>query len=101
VGKTMNQKPEPLYAPPRRNQCPVCGDVSYSPDGIHPQCAMQKADQERMTRIKSPSTAAKKKIARDADVKPWQKSCPKCQALMHVRKKFCDCGHGFPNSGDR
>jgi hypothetical protein len=29
------------YKPPA---CPVCGKASYSRDGIHPQCAVLRAD---------------------------------------------------------
>jgi rRNA maturation endonuclease Nob1 len=25
----------------------------------------------------------------------WQKSCPKCNVTLHVRKKVCECGHEF------
>lgn len=45
-------KPDPLYTPPHRKTCPVCGTVSYSLAGIHPQCAMQMADAPRMERIR-------------------------------------------------
>jgi len=33
----------------------------------------------------------KKKVAKKAP----QKKCPKCGAMMHVRKAACDCGHKF------
>ena len=28
---------------------------------------------------------------------PWRtiKTCPKCRTELHVRRKECDCGHGF------
>lgn len=91
----MSRKPQPLQAPPFRRHCPVCGEVTFSAAGIHPQCAMQQADAKRMARVKSPPKALKKKMARDADVKPWQKACPKCQTLVHIRKLVCECGHTF------
>lgn len=40
--------------------CPVCHQKSYSRDGIHPQCAAQKADEPRRQRL-----AAEKKAAGD------------------------------------
>ena len=40
-----------------------------------------------------------KTMIKDAVAKPWQKTCPKCQAFMHVRKKLCDCGYAFPGMG--
>ena len=51
----MNKKPEPLYFRPHpgRKRCPVCGSVSYSTSGIHPQCAVRQADVERMNEIKA------------------------------------------------
>jgi len=34
-----------LIAPPHeRPKCPVCGKISYSREGIHPQCAVHRAD---------------------------------------------------------
>ena len=33
----------------------------------------------------------KKKVAKKAP----QKECPKCGAMVHVRKTACDCGHKF------
>ena len=92
----VTRKTRPLYAPPFRKHCPVCGEISYSAAGIHPQCAVQQAEAQRIKRIKPPSKLTKKKTTTDADAKPWQKICPKCQAHMHVRKKLCDCGYAFP-----
>lgn len=28
-------------------------------------------------------------------VKPWQKACPKCRAVQHVRESLCGCGYAF------
>jgi hypothetical protein len=39
-----DKKTEPIYLPPIRNYCPVCGKVSYSVSGEHPQCALTRAD---------------------------------------------------------
>ena len=38
------KKPELIYFPAVRNFCPVCGKVSYSLSGEHPQCAMVRFD---------------------------------------------------------
>jgi hypothetical protein len=38
------KKPEVLYPRAPRNYCPVCGEVSYSLSGEHPQCAIARAD---------------------------------------------------------
>ncbi|MCH8830416.1 MAG: hypothetical protein IID45_12645 [Planctomycetes bacterium] len=81
---------------PRRTheRCPVCGEISYSLAGVHPQCAVRQADAKRLKRIKRDKPEGKK--AKPATgVKPWQRICPKCKALQHVRKKVCVCGHTF------
>jgi hypothetical protein len=38
------KKPEVIYFPANRKYCPVCGKVSYSQSGEHPQCAVARAD---------------------------------------------------------
>jgi hypothetical protein len=38
------KKPELIYFPRERNYCRVCGKVSYSLSGEHPQCAITRAD---------------------------------------------------------
>lgn len=86
------KKPTPLVSQPNGTVCPVCGNRSYSQEGIHPQCAVRQADAVRTEALK---------IARKletADVKPssWQvRKCPKCAKELHIRRKACDCGHVF------
>jgi len=47
-----NRKPEPLLDQPSTGRpCPVCGKKSYSSTGIHPQCAMQQADEPRQRQL--------------------------------------------------
>jgi len=93
---SLNRKPQPLYSQAHRRLCPVCGKVSYSAAGIHPQCAVQQADAKRMNGVESPPESLKKKTGvTNAAAKPWQTTCPKCQALVHIRKKLCDCGHAL------
>ena len=53
---------------------------------------MRQADAVRVQAIKQP-TQPTKSVVRDKDAKPWQRDCPKCHAMVHVRKKVCDCGH--------
>lgn len=38
------KKPVPMVATSHGSVCPVCGKLSYSNYGIHPQCAMLRAD---------------------------------------------------------
>ena len=89
-----NKKPQPLIFRQTHAPCPVCGEISYSTAGIHPQCAVRQADEKRMSRIKR-NTKGDKTEKPGSGVKPWQRVCPKCKALQHVRKKMCDCGHTF------
>ena len=37
------KKPELVYFPAVRRFCPVCGKVSYSLSGEHPQCAVTRS----------------------------------------------------------
>lgn len=48
-----SRKPQPLCQVSLPKRCPVCRQSSYSPSGIHPQCAMRQADNERMARLKA------------------------------------------------
>jgi hypothetical protein len=48
-------------APPRR-LCPVCGVVSYSREGIHPQCAERRADAPRMERVMADMKVAERVV---------------------------------------
>jgi len=95
--RVINRKPLPLYTPRVRKHCPVCGEISYSPAGIHPQCAMHAADAKRTKRIKRAKSAQKPRMtATDAtDVKPWHRVCAKCKAVVHIRRRVCSCGNKF------
>ena len=88
------KKPPPLIFYQTHKPCPVCGEISYSVAGVHPQCAVRQADENRMKRVKR-DTSAGKTVKPASGVKSWQRVCPKCKALQHVRKKVCDCGHSF------
>jgi hypothetical protein len=93
------KKPAPLSTPdvqPRR-VCSVCGKVTYSRGGIHPQCAEEQADADRVAKLKAEQKIAKppEKPAQSQSLDRWQKLCPKCRKKIHVRKLTCDCGHQF------
>ncbi len=93
------KKPLPLLlvdAPPRR-LCPVCGAVSYSREGIHPQCAERRADAPRMENITASKETMQPKGKADNSllVRPWHKRCPECQAQSHIRESTCACGYQF------
>lgn len=90
----MHRKPHPLISTPLRKHCPVCGQVSYSVAGIHPQCCVRQADAKRMEKVQR--TAKSRKPAKTgASLTPWQKRCPQCREIVHCRKSACRCGHNF------
>ena len=91
------KKPTPVVVATSSKECPVCGQRSYSPGGIHPQCAMAQADAPRKTLL-----AAQKKAAAQLKVKTdnsklalWEKLCPQCGSRLPARKSACGCGHRF------
>jgi hypothetical protein len=92
---SLNNRPPPLYPAPLRATCPVCGHTSYSATGVHPQCSMQKADMERMRHVKK-QRRVERTAADVAELSPWQKVCPRCRLVAHVRKRDCTCGYKFP-----
>src|SRR5262245_54730391 len=55
-----SEKSVVVFPPTPRNICPICGKASYSAGGIHPQCAMQKADEPRLARLKAEKAAEAK-----------------------------------------
>jgi hypothetical protein len=56
------KKPE-FFAPPRKT-CPICGKVSYSLAGIHPQCAQKRADEAIRVKLKAAMPAHAKAVAK-------------------------------------
>lgn len=86
-------EPLVIVPPPVRNLCPICGKATYSRGGIHPQCAMQQADEPRILRLRT-TKKADVKVAKPKQ-KSWKKRCPKCGAQLHVRREQCECGHKF------
>lgn len=70
-------KPVPLIPKIARNVCPICGKDSYSRGGIHPQCAVQQADEPRNQRLK---LERKKKAQLERPRKRrWNTRLPKLQ----------------------
>jgi hypothetical protein len=93
--KMHTLKPEPLFARPARPLCPICGQASYSRDGIHPQCASKQADEPRSAQLRLLRLTEAKKKAAPVKQRTWEKDCPKCKARVHVRLVRCECGHSF------
>ena len=59
-----DKKPEPLYFPVVRKSCPVCGKVSYSLFGEHPQCSINRADNARRAKRKQQNQQKREQAAR-------------------------------------
>jgi len=87
-----SRKPPPLIPRRRHEPCPVCGEISYSHTGVHPQCSVRQADAKRLERLKRERKA---KTPPAVAISPWQRLCPKCKAVQHVRKKTCECGYNL------
>lgn len=75
--------------------CPVCGKVTYSRGGIHPQCASERQDKivtaaRQATQDKSSGSAT---LAQPR--KQWTKPCPRCKRQLPARRAACECGFSF------
>jgi hypothetical protein len=79
-----------VHTPPA---CPVCGKPSYSRGGVHPQCAVARADKAR-----KPKPPAKAKAAAFGQ---WKKKCPHCGRQVPARRYSCECGHKFEQTTGR
>ena len=88
-----SEKSATILPPPPKNICPVCGKPAYSLGGVHPQCAIEQADEPRILKLRA-ARAAEPKIKKPAR-QSWQKRCPKCGVESHVARKVCKCGHKF------
>jgi hypothetical protein len=94
VDNFMSSITKPAFIAVKPPACPVCGKPSYSRGGVHPQCAVARADKARKPKPAKP--AAKKTAERSQ----WSKRCPRCDRQIPVRRYACDCGHRFqPSAG--
>jgi hypothetical protein len=50
--RMSEKKPTPVPVFPARKNCPVCGKVAYSLGGVHPQCALARADATVRAKLK-------------------------------------------------
>ena len=94
------KKPTPVLVEPNSKKCPVCGQRSYSWEGIHPQCAMALADAPRKLCLAAQKKAAAQIKAKTNNSKLtlWEKMCPQCGSRLPARKSVCACGHHFTAS---
>ena len=86
-----------MYLRPERAECPICRQSSYSSGGIHPQCAVKQTEAEEKLKTDLARVSANKPEVVKAAIGSWQKTCPKCQVVLHIRKKKCGCNYIFPD----
>lgn len=60
-------KPAPLFPTVPGKLCPICGKRSYSPAGIHPQCAVKQADAPRQILLAEAKKERARELAAQAD----------------------------------
>jgi rRNA maturation protein Nop10 len=92
-----HRKPRATLDDHGKKMCPVCGQRTYSANGIHPQCAVLQADAPRQRQLTAKKKAdAEKKREERTPPSMWQKKkCPKCGVEVHIRRKSCNCGFDF------
>ena len=77
----MSEKSVVVIPQPPKNLCPICGKAAYSLGGIHPQCAMQQADEPRLNRLRTSKAAEAQSKKPEKTRQVWKKRCPKCARL--------------------
>ena len=85
---------KPKLIGPVRAICPVCGETAYSQGGIHPQCAVDRADKADLVILKASNVALAIQPKPPAR-KQLTKCCPRCKHDVHLRLAICACGHSF------
>lgn len=83
--------PDKMPPGPTQKKCPFCGKSVYSPSGIHPQCAVAKADAAQCAALKAKNETVERPPSRP----PFSKACPKCKRSVPARRFRCECGHHF------
>lgn len=86
---------KPTFVAQKPPACPVCGKPSYSLGGVHPQCAVTRADKVR--KASQPPPKPKPAAANGQ----WKKTCPRCHRQVAARRYSCECGHTFGPSTSR
>jgi molybdenum cofactor biosynthesis enzyme MoaA len=92
-GTMSSEKSVVIVRPTPKHLCPICGTAAYSLGGIHPQCAIQQADEPRIVRLRA-ARATESKVKKPL-VEKWKKRCPICGLESHARREECQCGHRF------
>ena len=74
IENAVTSKPSPLYEQPARKRCPICGEISYSAEGVHPQCRVAEADSRRMEKLKAARKAEEDQpVAVTSTLAHWQR----------------------------
>ncbi|HTM54721.1 MAG TPA: hypothetical protein VL175_11870 [Pirellulales bacterium] len=91
------RKPVPIIPLGTKAVCPVCHKPSYSLGGMHPQCALARADAKTRAALKAKAVTDEKRAVK----KPWSKICPKCKRQVPSRRMVCDCGQELALVGSK
>jgi len=75
--------------------CPVCGQTTYSSGGIHPQCALTRADERVRAAQKKAEEKKSKGRAALLPRQQWTKQCTRCKRQLPARRAACECGFVF------
>jgi hypothetical protein len=86
-------KPVIVIPGPERILCPICSKPTYSRGGIHPQCAIEQADEPRVTLLRNARRAEAK--SEKPRLQVHKKRCPKCDSYSDARREVCGCGFRF------
>jgi hypothetical protein len=91
----MSSEKSVVILPPPKHICPVCHKPAYSLGGVHPQCAIEQADEPRILKLRAERVSEPKLKIKKPPRQSWQKQCPKCNTESHVSRTVCKCGHYF------
>src|SRR6478752_2405084 len=86
-------KPVIVIPGPEKILCPICSKPTYSRGGIHPQCAMEQADEPRVTLLRNARRADVKRVRPIPQV--HKKRCPECDSYSDAQREVCWCGFRF------
>jgi hypothetical protein len=86
-------KPVIVIPGPEKILCPICNEPTYSRGGIHPQCAMEQADEARVTLLRNARRADDKRGRPIPQV--HKKRCPECDSYSDAQREVCWCGFHF------
>ena len=95
-----SEKSVVILPQPPKHLCPICGKAAYSLGGIHPQCAIQQADEPRIVKLAPPRRSNPR--LRNREQEKWKKRLPMSGAgsqHRRVRRALADINSDEANFG--